>query len=135
MINNPTYRGTVHPWHCDHMGHMNVMWYVGKFDEATWNFFAEVGLTPAHMKENGTGMAAVEQNLTYSRELFPGDTVTISSRVVEAGEKSVRFVHEMTHTITGELCATCAFKAVHINAAERKSAPFPEDILEKLKSA
>jgi acyl-CoA thioester hydrolase len=29
------YRGTIYPWHCDHMGHMNVMWYVGKFDEAT----------------------------------------------------------------------------------------------------
>jgi acyl-CoA thioesterase FadM len=23
-----TYRGTVMPWHCDHMGHMNVMWEV-----------------------------------------------------------------------------------------------------------
>jgi acyl-CoA thioester hydrolase len=30
-----TYRGTVYPWQCDHIGHMNVMWYVGKFDEAT----------------------------------------------------------------------------------------------------
>ena len=28
-----TYRGAVYPWHCDHVGHMNVMWYVGKFDE------------------------------------------------------------------------------------------------------
>jgi acyl-CoA thioesterase FadM len=35
-----TYRGVVYPWHCDHMGHMNVMWYVGKFDEATWPFKA-----------------------------------------------------------------------------------------------
>src|SRR6185295_20168046 len=35
-----TYRGAVYPWHCDHMGHMNVMWYVGKFDEANWNLFA-----------------------------------------------------------------------------------------------
>ena len=34
------YKGLVYPWHCDHMGHMNVMWYVGKFDEATWAFFA-----------------------------------------------------------------------------------------------
>ena len=42
-----SYRGAVYPWHCDHMGHMNVMWYVGKFDEATWNFFSEVGLTRA----------------------------------------------------------------------------------------
>ena len=29
-----TYRGTIYPWHCDHMGHMNIMHYVGKFDEA-----------------------------------------------------------------------------------------------------
>lgn len=29
-----TYVGTVYPWQCDHVGHMNVMWYVGKFDEA-----------------------------------------------------------------------------------------------------
>jgi acyl-CoA thioester hydrolase len=26
-----TYRGAIYPWHCDHMGHMNVMWYVGKY--------------------------------------------------------------------------------------------------------
>jgi acyl-CoA thioester hydrolase len=31
-----TYRGTVYPWQCDHVGHMNIMWYVGKFDEANW---------------------------------------------------------------------------------------------------
>ena len=35
-----TCRGTVYPWQCDHMNHMNVMWYVGKFDEATWNLTA-----------------------------------------------------------------------------------------------
>jgi hypothetical protein len=37
-----TYRGTVYPWQCDHVGHMNIMWYVGKFDEANWNLFARV---------------------------------------------------------------------------------------------
>ena len=41
-----TYRGAVYPWHCDHVGHMNVMWYVGKFDEATWNLFHRVGTCP-----------------------------------------------------------------------------------------
>ena len=53
-----TYRGAVYPWHCDHMGHMNVMWYVGKFDEATWNLFAAMGVTAAFLKENQRGMAA-----------------------------------------------------------------------------
>jgi acyl-CoA thioester hydrolase len=46
-----TYRGTVMPWHCDHMGHMNVMWYVGKFDEATWNLFSEMGVTAAFLRD------------------------------------------------------------------------------------
>ena len=47
-----TYRGTVYPWHCDHMGHMNVMWYVGKFDEATWHLFSSIGFTPEHLRES-----------------------------------------------------------------------------------
>jgi len=66
-----TYRGMVYPWHCDHMGHMNVMWYVGKFDEATWNLFAAVGITTAFLKENRRGMAAVQQNITYGASSSP----------------------------------------------------------------
>ncbi len=29
-----TYRGTIYPWHCDHLGHLTVMHYVGFFDQA-----------------------------------------------------------------------------------------------------
>jgi len=42
-----TYKGCVYPWQCDQVGHMNIMWYVGKFDEANWNHMARVGLTPS----------------------------------------------------------------------------------------
>jgi hypothetical protein len=35
-----TSRSIVYPWQCDHMGYMNVMWYTGKFDEATWQLVA-----------------------------------------------------------------------------------------------
>ena len=62
-----TYRGTIYPWHCDHMGHMNVMWYVGKFDEATWHLLASAGLTAKRTREEGIGMAAVEQRIEYKR--------------------------------------------------------------------
>jgi len=60
MKTEVTYRGAVYPWHCDHVGHMNVMWYVGKFDEATWNLFARIGLTPAYLRETSRGMAAAQ---------------------------------------------------------------------------
>ena len=62
-----THRGTVYPWQCDHMNHMNVMWYVGKFDEGTWNFFNHIGLTPSFLRSQGRGMAAVDQRIAYKR--------------------------------------------------------------------
>ena len=68
MESEVTYRGTVYPWHCDHVGHMNVMWYVGKFDEANWNLFARIGLTPSYLRESGRGVVAVQQSTAYKRE-------------------------------------------------------------------
>ena len=129
-----TYRGVVYPWHCDHMGHMNVMWYVGKFDEATWNLFAAMGVTAAFLRENKRGMAAVQQNISYKRELVAGDTLTVHSAFVEVRDKVARFVHEMRHGETGELAAICMLTGVHIDAEARKSCPFPPDILARGKS-
>ena len=129
-----TYRGTVYPWHCDHMGHMNVMWYVGKFDEATWNLFAAMGVTTKYLKENRRGMAAVQQNITYKRELHPGDTVAVRSAFLEVREKVARFVHEMRNAQTGEVSAVCVITGVSMDSATRKSTPFPADIVERAKS-
>ena len=129
-----TYRGAIYPWHCDQMGHMNVMWYVGKFDEATWNLFAAMGITAAFLRENGRGMAAVQQNITYKRELVAGDTVSVHSAFLEVREKLARFVHEMRHGETGELAALCVLTGVHIDARARKACPFPQDILARGKS-
>ena len=126
-----TYRGAVYPWHCDQMGHMNVMWYVGKFDEATWNLFAEMGVTTAFLKENRRGMAAVQQDITYRRELLAGDTVAVRSAFIEVREKVAKFVHEMRNAVTGEISAICVLTGVHMDAETRKSCPFPADILER----
>ena len=123
-----TYRGTVYPWQCDHVGHMNIMWYVGKFDEANWNLFARVGLSPSYLRESGCGMAAVQQNITYRRELLAGDIVEIRSTLREVREKSIRFVHEMRNAETGEVAAICEMTGVHIDRQVRKAAAFPDTI-------
>jgi acyl-CoA thioester hydrolase len=124
-----TYRGAVYPWHCDHMGHMNVMWYVGKFDEATWNLFAAAGITAGFLKDNQRGMAAVQQNITYRRELVAGDIVLVRSAFLELREKVAKFVHEMRNAQTGEISAICVLTGVSIDVRTRKSSPFPQDLL------
>ncbi|MCP4620234.1 MAG: acyl-CoA thioesterase [Bradyrhizobium sp.] len=123
-----TYRGTVYPWHCDHVGHMNIMWYVGKFDEANWNLFARLGLTPSYLRQSGRGMAGVQQNISYQRELFAGDIVEVRSRLLELREKSIRFLHEMRNAETGEIAATCEITAVHLDRQEHKSMRFEDAI-------
>ena len=45
-----TYRGAVYASHCDHIGHMNIVSYGAKFDEANWVFFCEIGLTPSYLR-------------------------------------------------------------------------------------
>ena len=126
-----TYRGTVYPWHCDQMGHMNVMWYVGKFDEATWQLFHSVGITPSFVRERHRGMAAVEQRIHYRRELRAGAVVSVRSAFLEVREKVMKFVHEMRNDESGEIAAVCALTGVHIDTQTRKSCALPDEILHR----
>jgi len=126
MTTIPTYRGLVYPWHCDHVGHMNVMWYVGKFDEASWNLFAHIGLTPSYLRDSRRGMAAVQQNIAYRQELLAGDIVEVKSHVLEIRDKTLRFVHEMRNAETDAVAARCELTAVHIDRQIRKSCAFVE---------
>ena len=126
-----TYRGAVYPWHCDHVGHMNVMWYVGKFDEATWNLFQRVGITPAYLRANQRGMAAVDQHIEYKRELHAGDVVTIRSTILEIGGRKIRFRHETTNGDTGEVAAVTTLLGVHMDTQSRKACPFPAEVIDR----
>lgn len=129
-----TYRGTVYPWQCDHMGHMNVMWYVGKFDEGTWHLFHSIGITPTFLREKKRAMVAVEQHITYRRELLAGGIVTVGSALLEVRDKVVKFVHEMRDAETGEIAAVCTLTGVHMDTQTRKSCALPGDILERARA-
>ncbi len=129
-----THRGTVYPWQCDHMNHMNVMWYVGKFDEGTWNFFNHVGLTPSFLREQGRGMAAVDQRIAYKSELHAGDLVVVRAGVIEVREKLVRFVQEMRNVETDAISAITVLVAVHMDTAARKACALPQHVAEKARA-
>ncbi|HEY7111513.1 MAG TPA: thioesterase family protein [Thermoanaerobaculia bacterium] len=126
-----TYRGSVYPSQCDQMGHMNVAFYVAKFDEATWQLFAAIGLTPSRLREEKIGMAGVEQHIEYERELFAGDVVTVTSNVLEIKDKAIRFAHEMRNDESGEVAARMIVVAVHLDRTARKARPFPADVRAK----
>jgi acyl-CoA thioester hydrolase len=73
-------------------------------------------------------MAAIQQNITFKRELLAGDIVEVKSIVLEVRDKSIRFRHEMRNAETGEVAAVCEITAVHLDRQARKSAAFADAI-------
>jgi acyl-CoA thioester hydrolase len=120
-----TYRGAVTASQCDHIGHMNIVSYVAKFDEANWVLFCEIGLTPSYLRADRNGMAAVQQNITYRQELFAGDVIEIRSQLVEVADKRLRLRHELHNVEKGEAAASCEITAVHLDKQAHRACEFP----------
>jgi acyl-CoA thioester hydrolase len=123
-----TYRGAVYASHCDHIGHMNIVSYGAKFDEANWVFFCEVGLTPSYLRSPHHGMAGVQQNISYKQELFAGDVIEIRTAVLEIAEKRMCVRHEMRNIETGAVAAVSEITSVHLDKQAHKSCAFPAAI-------
>jgi acyl-CoA thioester hydrolase len=126
-----TARGMVHEWQRDHMGHINVRAYMEFFDAACWQTYAALGLTPSLLRSGALHLAAVQQNISYQKELHPGDAVTVRSGVLEIRGKVLRFRHELLNTETGDICAVCDFTVVCLDPKSRKSRPFPDEVTVK----
>lgn len=126
-----TNRGVVAPSELDHMGHMNVQFYMARFGDATWHVFAALGMDNAYFRRENCGMAAVEQSIKYLAEAMAGDLLVCRSEVMEVTAKSVRFMHRLHNAATDEPIATCETTALHIDRAVRKTCPLPDFVAER----
>jgi acyl-CoA thioester hydrolase len=111
---------------------MNVQYYASMFDQATWVFLSEFGITSDYMKANHSGMAAVSQHTKYLLELLSGDLVEIRTELLEVTEKTVRFIHTMLRRPQMDTIATSEIVGVHFDTEVRRSRPFPQEIRERL---
>lgn len=125
-----TYRGFIYPWQMDHVGHMNVQFYTARFDEATWHFFARLGLTPGFLKGNHRGMVALDQRTQYKKEVLAGSLLHIQTELLEIKRKTVRFMHHMYNSETGEEVATTELVGAYLDKDTRKTTELPQSVIE-----
>ena len=130
-----TYRGFAYPWQMDHMGHMNVQFYVGKFDEASWHFLATFGIKPSYLQDNNCGVVAAEQNIKYQQEVLSGSLLVIKSILEKVKSKVIKYKHIMYNDETKEQVAEMRLTVIHIDTEARESCGFPPEIFEKLQTA
>lgn len=76
-----TYRGTVAPHECDHLGHMNVQYYVSCISDAAFSLMNEMGMGPRKIEELKLGIAAVQMDITYLREINNGAVIYMESAI------------------------------------------------------
>ena len=125
----PSYhRQTIPEEYMDRMGHMNVRYYMGVFDTATWRMFADYGLDEAYFSTTENGVFALKQFIQYLAEVRPGETVAVYTRILSLTDKRIHLMHLMAKKNTNGLAAIIESLITHANLKVRKAAPLPSEI-------
>jgi acyl-CoA thioester hydrolase len=114
------YRGVVHPWMCDLMGHMTTRHYTAMFDDGSYHMLAALGFTPDHLKD-GVGFADVKLTTSFKAELNSGALVVIHGEVVRIGTKSLSIDYRMTDLHTGGIAAEMEAITVQFDLKRRRA--------------
>ena len=126
------YETSIKPEWIDHNGHMNVAFFVLAFDEATDAAYEHWGIGLDYPDASGCSVFTLGINVDYLGELFVDDAVRIETMLVDHDAKRIHYFHRMIDTGKDKLVATNECLCMNVNLEARKSAPFPDDVMEKL---
>ena len=123
-----SYRGVIFPWDCDAMGHLNNKHYFGLFDQAAWHLFLALGFRPVTATRAGLGLADVNQNISFKREVLAGQLIVIRSYLDRIGTKSLTARHEMFDAENGDPVAQLLSVTAFFDLQLRRATPIPAQI-------
>lgn len=119
-----TFRGVVHPWMCDAMGHMNVRHYTGLFDDCCWHVLTFL-MPPG---ESEAGWAAATMTIEFRREVAPRTMLVLNPTIMRIGSKSVSTRIDMCDASTGSHYASAYFVSVLFDLKARTSLILPDNV-------
>lgn len=122
-----TYKGAVMTWECDSNRHMNVMYYVNKFENAGRYLVLEMGIFELMNTDDNVGFVVLEQNIKYFEEVFEDDLLYIESHLVSFSNKAFTMRHEMHKSIDKKLVSAMDVVGVMFDKVNRKALPIPEN--------
>jgi acyl-CoA thioester hydrolase len=112
--------------------HMNVAWYLRAFDDGFDTTYEALGLGYAEIKKTGFSTMSVDVHISYHRELLLGAPLRITTQLVDHDQKRAHWMQAMYHADDGYLAATCEWLILSIDMRERRVAPMPAQILDRL---
>src|SRR5580658_6449503 len=128
----PSLRLVVPESWADSNGHMNMRWYVAIFDDAGDELHERVGLTPEFHRRHHAGTVDLEHHTHFLKEVIPGDSVAVYSRLVARSPKRLHYLMFLVNENRRNVAAIFECMNAFLDLTTRKTAPFPPEIGEKI---
>jgi acyl-CoA thioester hydrolase len=127
-----TVRDRVKASEVDERGELALAGYVHRFAHACLHVCSAFGMTPRYLRDNRRGFSTFETRLhLLAPSPAAGDGVVVTSRLLAAGNSSLRMTHEMRLAKTGARLALFHQSGVHFDLEARRSAPLPAALRER----
>ena len=125
-------RQVVRPEWIDYNGHLNMAYYHVLFDKALDHVFDLLGIGEAYVRSGQGSCFVLEVHVHYLQELSLGDPVDIRCQLLDYDTKRIHFIEQMFHGEQGYLAATSEQLTLHVSMETRRSALFPQSVLDRL---
>jgi acyl-CoA thioester hydrolase len=113
-------------------GHMNSTHYGLVIYDAHARFTQMIGLGDDYVQRSRCGKAVLESHMIYEREVALGDELEVVSWLLAVDQKRLHFAHELCNLTLGHRAALSEQLDIHMDLVARKSAPMPQDTLQRL---
>ncbi len=120
------WRGGVHAWQCDQMGHLNVRFYVAHAMEGLAGLAGALGMSQAFAPRGAATLRVKEHHIRFLKEARVGDPLNMSAGVLEMGEDEARAVMLLAHSGEEAPSAIIQTLVAHVTAAEGRRFPWPQ---------
>lgn len=126
------YRTNVRPEWLDYNGHMHDASYAIALSEANEELFAALDLSQNYRESTGASLYTVECFIRFLAETSQGQTLTSTTMVLSAGQKSVRLYTELWRD-DGRVAATGEFLYLHVDTSSGATSQIPARQMEHLR--
>lgn len=119
-MNTPfTYKFKVDDSLTDDYGHVNNARYLDLYEDARWQILENSGLGEDVVRKNMVGPVILEVTVRFSRELLPGEEITIYTSSRRKNDIIFYFDQEMINS-EGKIASKATFTAALFDLKRRK---------------
>ena len=122
------------PEYIDRNNHMNIGYYSVIFDKALDTPWEMLGLGSVGIGPTGRSSFALENHVTYQREVREGDPLDFTFQLIDFDAKRIHYFMTMLHARERWLAATSESISICIDMTTRRSTTWPEDRLARLQA-